>query len=76
LLALEYQLDSKRRRRKCDMFFHYSGVYSLRHFLFQFGPVVAVTRSTDKETGKRKRFAFVEFNDYDPVDKAIIKVNY
>ena len=40
----------------------------------KFGPVTTVTRSTDKETGKRKRFAFVEFDDYDPVDKAIIKV--
>ena len=43
-------------------------------FPFKFGQVAKVTRSTDKETGKRKRFAFVEFNDYDPVDKCIIKV--
>ena len=52
-------------------FFNYFKTFCIK---FQFGPVVAVTRSTDKETGKRKRFAFVEFNDYDPVDKAIIKV--
>ena len=44
------------------------------NFSLKFGEVAKVTRSTDKETGKRKRFAFVEFNDYDPVDKCIIKV--
>ena len=43
--------------------------------LFQFGPVATVTRMTDKETGKKRGFAFVEFNDYDPVDKAILKVS-
>lgn len=48
----------------------------IKAYFEEFGPVVAVTRSTDKETGKRKRFAFVEFNDYDPVDKAIIKGNH
>jgi hypothetical protein len=45
-------------------------------FFRQFGEVTKVTRATEKETGKRKRFAFVEFGDYDQVDKAIIHVSH
>jgi len=45
----------------------------LQAYFEQFGEVAKVTRSMDKDTGKRKRFCFVEFNDYDPVDKCIIK---
>ena len=52
---------------------HYLAIVTIACY-FKFGEVAIVTRSTDKETGKRKRFAFVEFTDYDPVDKCIIKV--
>ena len=43
-------------------------------FIFKFGKVISVIRTTDKLSGKKRGFCFVEFNDYDPVDKAILKV--
>nr|NP_001014673.1 ribonuclear protein at 97D, isoform G [Drosophila melanogaster]NP_001014677.1 ribonuclear protein at 97D, isoform C [Drosophila melanogaster]NP_733172.1 ribonuclear protein at 97D, isoform A [Drosophila melanogaster]AAA99872.1 ribonucleoprotein [Drosophila melanogaster]AAN14092.1 ribonuclear protein at 97D, isoform A [Drosophila melanogaster]AAX52997.1 ribonuclear protein at 97D, isoform C [Drosophila melanogaster]AAX52998.1 ribonuclear protein at 97D, isoform G [Drosophila melanogaster] len=45
----------------------------LREYFLQFGNVVSVKLLTDKTTGKRRGFAFVEFDDYDAVDKAILK---
>ena len=45
----------------------------LQHFS-QFGQVKEVTRLTDKDTGKKKGFGFVEFDDYDPVDKCLLQV--
>ncbi|XP_026831560.1 ribonucleoprotein RB97D isoform X2 [Drosophila erecta] len=45
----------------------------LREYFLQFGRVVSVKLLTDKTTGKRRGFAFVEFDDYDAVDKAILK---
>ncbi|XP_020811261.1 ribonucleoprotein RB97D [Drosophila serrata] len=45
----------------------------LREYFVQFGRVVSVKLLTDKTTGKRRGFAFVEFDDYDAVDKAILQ---
>lgn len=45
----------------------------LREYFLQFGNVVSVKLLTDKTTGKRRGFAFIEFDDYDAVDKAIRK---
>jgi heterogeneous nuclear ribonucleoprotein A1/A3 len=45
----------------------------IRQYFEQFGKIVAVTRLTEKDTGKPRGFGFVEFDDYDPVDKAILK---
>lgn len=45
----------------------------LRDYFTQFGNVVSVKLLTDKTTGKRRGFAFIEFDDYDAVDKAIRK---
>lgn len=45
----------------------------IKAYFEQFGEVVSVIRTTDKESGKKRGFCFVEFNDYDPVDKAILK---
>ncbi|KAH8295313.1 hypothetical protein KR018_009949 [Drosophila ironensis] len=45
----------------------------LRDYFLQFGRVVSVKLLTDKTTGKRRGFAFIEFDDYDAVDKAILQ---
>ncbi|RWS29148.1 heterogeneous nuclear ribonucleoprotein A1: A2/B1-like protein [Leptotrombidium deliense] len=41
----------------------------LRDYFSEFGAVVNVNIVTEKDTGKKRGFAFVEFDDYDPVDK-------
>merc|ERR1719232_1841778 len=48
----------------------------IRQYFEQFGKIVAITRLTEKDTGKPRGFGFVEFDDYDPVDKAILKGNH
>ncbi|XP_017082893.1 ribonucleoprotein RB97D isoform X2 [Drosophila eugracilis] len=45
----------------------------LREYFVQFGNVISVKLLTDKTTGKRRGFAFIEFDDYDAVDKAILQ---
>lgn len=42
----------------------------LRDSFSQFGDVVSVSIPTEKESQKKRGFAFVEFEDYDAVDKA------
>ncbi|KAI5698367.1 hypothetical protein M8J76_006462 [Diaphorina citri] len=45
----------------------------LKEYFGQFGEVTSVALVTEKETGKKRGFGFVEYNDYDPVDKACLK---
>merc|ERR1719232_1219162 len=45
----------------------------IRQYFETFGKITSVTRLTEKDTGKPRGFGFVEFDDYDPVDKCILK---
>ena len=41
----------------------------LRQYFSDFGTITMVEQMTDKNTGRKRGFGFVEFDDYDPVDK-------
>ncbi|XP_036213237.2 ribonucleoprotein RB97D isoform X2 [Bactrocera oleae] len=49
---------------------------ALTEHFSQFGNVVGVKILTDKTTGRKRGFAFVEFDDYDAVDKAVLHKNH
>ncbi|XP_053202341.1 heterogeneous nuclear ribonucleoprotein 87F-like isoform X2 [Panonychus citri] len=48
----------------------------LREYFKDFGNIINVNVVTEKETGKKRGFAFVEFDDYDPVDKIVLKKHH
>lgn len=43
----------------------------MRDYFKDFGNIVNVNIVAHKDTGKRRGFAFVEYDDYDPVDKIV-----
>uniref|UniRef100_A0A1A9VKJ8 RRM domain-containing protein n=1 Tax=Glossina austeni TaxID=7395 RepID=A0A1A9VKJ8_GLOAU len=54
----------------------YHDEQSLKEHFQQFGNVISVKVLTDKTTGRKRGFAFVEFDDYDAVDKAVLHMNH
>ena len=45
----------------------------LREYFKDFGNIESIDIITDKETKKKRGFAFISYDDYDPVDKIVCK---
>ena len=45
----------------------------LRQYFSDYGKIESIDVITDKETKRKRGFAFVAFDDYDPVDKLVCK---
>lgn len=48
----------------------------LRQYFSTFGTVRKIDVMIDRRTNAKRGFAFVEFDDYDPVDKVILQGNH
>ena len=45
----------------------------LENYFANFGRVTCINIMYDKNSGRHRGFAFVDFNDYDPVDKVLCR---
>ncbi|XP_046662276.1 heterogeneous nuclear ribonucleoprotein A1, A2/B1 homolog [Homalodisca vitripennis] len=45
----------------------------LKKYFEEFGNIINISVPVNKENGSKRGFAFIEFDDYDPVDKVILQ---
>jgi heterogeneous nuclear ribonucleoprotein A1/A3 len=48
----------------------------LKEYFSQFGSITSAIIVSDKDSGKKRGFGFVEYDDYDPVDKIILQKSH
>ncbi|ELV09942.1 Heterogeneous nuclear ribonucleoproteins A2/B1 [Tupaia chinensis] len=47
--------------------------HHLRDYFEEYGTIDTIEITTDRQSGKKERFGFVPFDDYDPVDKIVLQ---
>lgn len=47
--------------------------HHLRAYFKNYGKIESIDVITDRQSGKKRGFAFVSFDDHDPVDKVVRK---
>ena len=50
--------------------------HHLRDYFEKYGKIDAIEIITDRESGRKRGFGFVTFDDHDPVDKIVLQKNH